>query len=382
MRQSMEHTHRRRARSAFGALKAIGLVLGLSAALGLVACEKSGKELMIEADQALQAGDVERAERALGEAAAKEPDSFQVPILRSKIYSAKKEYERAEQELDALWKAQRLDEEKLTTEQKRIRQLVGEQYYPDLYREWSESIDPKASPQKYEEVLSKGVERYPKGPLLKTMLAGFYQDRGEELIAQGKKEEGAELFDKIVALRIVLPGSDQDFAARAETLRQEARAERITSRFEGQLLPELKRAERYDEANKLVLFKAEGEVDRRAKPEEALQAAEAQIAQQINEATRLIGELPEGAPYGAPTKTEFYKVVESDFKRGAYAVTASFPEQQLKEYARYVLDRQTKQGEAKRAEPGEAPPAAAPGEAPRQGADQGVVEADQGVAAP
>lgn len=310
----------------------------LSGALLVMGCEKSAKELMLEADSAIQKGDLERAEQVLGEAMKKAPDNYQAQILQAQLFVQKKQYKEAEDKLVAVWEGQKLGEEKLTTEQKRIKQLMDEQYFPDLYREWAESMDRDANPQKFEEVVNKGLKYDVKNRRLNSMLVDFLQARGEQLVKDGKKAEAADAFARVGEL-YTTSKTRKEATARAEALREEVKAERIAQRFEQELKPALVKDERYDAQNKLVLFMVEGEIDRRGTPEEALAAAEPLIAAKIDEAARSLSEVPENIKLGAPTKTEFFKIVESDFKRGAYKVVASFPEDQLKAYARFALTR-------------------------------------------
>lgn len=310
----------------------------LSGSLLVMGCDKSAKELMLEADSAIQQGDLERAEKTLDEAMKKEPGSYQAQILKAQLFVKKKQYKEAEDQLLAVWTEQKLEDAKLTTEQKSIKQLMNEQYFPDLYREWAESMDRQANPQKFEEVVNKGLKYDVKNRRLNTMLVDFLQERGEKLVKEGKKSEAADAFARVGEL-YTTSKTRKEASARAEALREELKAERIAQRFEQELKPALVKDERYDAENKLVLFVAEGEIDRRGTPEEALAAAEPLLAAQIDAAARQLSEVSETIKLGAPTKTEFYKVVESEFKRGAYKVVASFPEDQLKAYARFAITR-------------------------------------------
>lgn len=318
--------------------KRLGMACMLSGVLVLGACDKSAKDLMMEADSALQQGDLDRAEKALDEAMKKDSKSFQGPIIRAQIYSAKKEYEKAEQEFVKLWNERQLDGDKLSTEQKRIRGLIKDDYYPKLYQEWSESIDAKANPQKYEEVLSKGLKYDKNSPRLNTLLVDFYNARGEELLTQSKKLEAADIFDKVGGL-LTTTSIRKEAKSRAAALREEALVDQIAQRFEQDLKPKLVAAELYDAENKMAIFKAEGEINRRGTPEEALAAAAPTIAAQINAAAKLIGGFGDDVKLGDPTKAGSYKIVESEFKRGVYMVKGGLSEAELKEYAKYVIDR-------------------------------------------
>lgn len=323
----------------------------LSGALFVTGCEKSAKDLMIEADSALQAGNVDRAESVLEEALKKEPNSSQAIILRSQVDVKKKQYKEAEERLLALWsklESEKPSNDKEKIEQKRIRQLMEESYFPDLYRDWADSMDKNANPQKFEEVVSKGLKYDTKNPRLNTMLVDFLQERGEKLVAEGKKKEAADVFDKVGNL-YALPKIRKEATARAAALRDEVEVEEIAQRFEQDLKPALVKDELYDAENKVIFFVAEGSIDRRGTPEEALAAAEPLLSAKIDAATRKIANVPEDVKLGAPTKTEFFKVVESEFKRGDFKVKASFPEEQLKAYARFAIDRlEKKQEEAKK----------------------------------
>ncbi len=353
--------------------KSLGVACMLAGALTLGACDKTAKDLMLEADSALQAGELDRAEKTLDEAMKKDSSSFQGPILRSQIYSAKKEYEKAEQELTKLWESRKLDGDKLTTEQKRIRGLMEEEYFPNLYRDWGDAIDAKANPQKYEEVLNKGLKYDKKNPRLNTLLVEFYNQRGEELVAQKKKTEAADIFAKIGELYTTSKNRNEA-EARAAALREEVIVEQIDQRFEQELKPKLVAAELYDAENKVAMFVVEGEVDRRATPEDALAASEPLISAQINEAARTLSGITGDVKMGAPTKlTDIYKVVESEFKRGQYKVKGSFPEKELKQYARDLIRREKDAKAAKDGKKAEAP-AVKDEKKPAEG-DQGTKDA-------
>lgn len=175
-------------------------VLLLSATLALSACEKSAKEKLSEAYSAIQSKDADRAEAAIKDALAKEPDAEQAPVLMAQVHRLRAQYEKAEQELDGAWKKNSLDGDKLSTQQKRMKQLFTEEYYPELYREWAESIDAVANPQKFEEIVLKGLKHEKDDKYLNTMLVEFYGKYAEKLIEQGKKAQGADTLEKIKPL--------------------------------------------------------------------------------------------------------------------------------------------------------------------------------------
>ena len=210
----------------------------LSATLALSACEKSAKEKLSEAYSAIQSKDADRAEAAIKDALAKEPDAEQAPVLMAQVHRLRAQYEKAEQELDGAWKKNSLDGDKLSTQQKRMKQLFTEEYYPELYREWAESIDAVANPQKFEEIVLKGLKHEKDDKYLNTMLVEFYGKYAEKLIEQGKKAQGADTLEKIKPL-YTSSKIRNEALTRASALRLEVYREGAQARFDTSIKPKL-----------------------------------------------------------------------------------------------------------------------------------------------
>lgn len=314
----------------------------LSATLALSACEKSAKEKLSEAYSAIQSKDADRAEAAIKDALAKEPDAEQAPVLMAQVHRLRTQYEKAEQELDGAWKKNSLDGDKLSTQQKRMKQLFTEEYYPELYREWAESIDAVANPQKFEEIVLKGLEHEKDDKYLNTMLVEFYGKYAEKLIEQGKKAQGADTLEKIKPL-YTSSKIRNEALTRASALRLEVYREGAQARFDSSIKPKLVEAELFDAENNAALVLVQMELERKVTEEEAKPLALAEASKQIEAMIREVGQLAPEVSLGVVTKVDAYKELEVEYKRGSIMLKSSFSVPGLIEYARVAKKRFEKQ---------------------------------------
>lgn len=314
----------------------------LSATLALSACEKSAKEKLSEAYSAIQSKDADRAEAAIKDALAKEPDAEQAPVLMAQVHRLRAQYEKAEQELDGAWKKNSLDGDKLSTQQKRMKQLFTEEYYPELYREWAESIDAVANPQKFEEIVLKGLKHEKDDKYLNTMLVEFYGKYAEKLIEQGKKAQGADTLEKIKPL-YTSSKIRNEALTRASALRLEVYREGAQARFDTSIKPKLVEAELFDAENNAAIVLVQMEIDRKLTEEEAKPLALAETSKQIEAMIREVGQLAPEVPLGVVTKVDAYKELETEYKRGSVMLKSSFSVPGLIEYARVAKKRFEKQ---------------------------------------
>lgn len=321
----------RRSRAMMGALL-------LSATMLFGGCEKSASEHLAVADSAIKKGEPDRAEESIKQALAKDPDNKEAKLRMVQVHILRKQYEKAEAVLDEMWKAQGGDEEKLSTQQKIIKNRLKKENYPTLYREWADSMDATANPQKYEEIVRKGLVYDEKDNRMNTMLVNFYLKRGEQLIVEGKKEQAAQTFEKIYPL-LTTSKTRNESQERASKLRKEVYAEATTQRFEKEQLPKLVAAQRFVEQDKTILFMVEGEYDKKLSDEQAKAIALRDINAQINGFVLQVGALPAQTATGAAYKLEGVQIVEEEYKRGAYTLKVSAPLDSLMAYTMLVKSR-------------------------------------------
>lgn len=315
-------------------MAAMALCFSLSGAIG---CEKSAREHLAVAESALQKGEADRAEAELKTALDKDPKLEEAKLRMTQVHMLRKQYDKAEQSLDAFWKEHGLDGENLPTD-KKVKKSRLEAEYQTLYRQWAESIDAKANPQKFEEIVKKGLEFNKSDTLMNTMLVNHYLALGEQLIEQGKKKEAAETFDKIYPL-YTSSKTRNESQDRAEKLRKEVYATETAVRFEKEHKPKLVEAERWDEEKKTILFQVEGEYDRNLDDEQAKALALQAVSQQMNGLVLQVGAMPADTNVGAAHKLEGVTVVEEEIKRGNYKLVVSAPLDTLMDYTMLVNAR-------------------------------------------
>lgn len=315
-------------------MAAMALCVSLAGAVG---CEKSAKEHLAVAESAIQKGEPDRAEVELKTALDKDPKLEEAKLRMTQVHMLRKQYDKAEQSLDAFWKEHGLDGENLPTE-KKIKKSRLETEYQTLYRQWAESIDAKANPQKFEEVVKKGLEFNKSDTLMNTMLVDHYLALGERQIEEGKKKEAADTFEKIYPL-YTSSKTRNESQERAENLRKEVYATETKARFEKEHKPKLVEAERWNEEKKAILFKVEGEYDRNLPDEQAKLLALQGISQQMNGFVLQVGAMPADTNVGAAHKLEGIEVVEEEIKRGNYKLTVAAPVETLMDYTMLVHAR-------------------------------------------
>ena len=274
-----------------------------------------------------------------------------------------------------------LDKDKLSTKQEALKRRLAEEHYTALYREWAESIDADKNPQKYQEVLEKGLEYEPKNRMLNTLLVDFYEARAEDLIEQGKKAEAAEMLDKISDLYTM---SDRRSAAteRATRLREELFLEKATAALE-EAKKKLIEEERWIAEEEAVLFTIEAEVDRRLEDEQARKVALVQLSKAVNDFVRQVAQLEEDTPMGLAFKLEGVEILEEENRRGTYTLKASFPAETLIAYGLAARKRaQAEADEEKKGDGAEGGEAKEDGEAKKEGGGEAAEgEAAEGEAA-
>jgi cytochrome c-type biogenesis protein CcmH/NrfG len=234
----------------------IALAVALSS-LVMTGCEPSTKDHLRKAKAAVLAENPEKAEEHLNPVLEAEPDNFEAKRLMGQVHRLDEDFAKAEEKLQALWEENGFDKEgeKLETEQKQRKQLL-EDDFSTLYKEWADTLDGKENPEQFEEVVNKGLEIDPNSNRLNTLLVDFYQAQGERLVEQGKKQEAADTFEKVLDLR-TMGDVRESVKERVSNLRFEAHKEKAYKYFNEQAKPELVKEERYDEENKAVKFERE-----------------------------------------------------------------------------------------------------------------------------
>lgn len=317
----------------------------LCCALSLSACEKTGKELLREASTSIAQKKPDEAEKTLALALKRDPSLLgNVQRQQSRVYVMRKEYDQAERVLLERWNDQSLDTKDLNTKQKQERQLLAD-LLTDLYRTWAESIDAKAQPKKYEEVLTKGIKRDANNPRLNTLLVDFYFEHAEKLIQQKSKADAAAMLDKIYELRTT-PQRRAESKTRASNLRVEVYNDATQARFDETIKPKLVEENRYDETRRLVLFPIESDVDRRLKPgreedeKAALVLASKDLDERIEAMVRTVHAFDQDVKLtGRPKNVE---IMEKKLERGKYTLKASIPLSDIVYYGRIMKQRDDK----------------------------------------
>src|SRR5690606_26812123 len=192
-----------------------------------------------EGRAALAAKNPDLAETRLNEALQADPNMIEARRLMIDVHLLRDDYPRAEESLLALWNNLGFDRPvtQIPPEERSNRQLMADQFN-DLYRRWAENISPTEEPEKFEEVVKKGIERNPRSARLNTMLVDFYKEQAEKLLERGEKLKAAEKLEQIPDL-LTLPTTRQAAITRAETLRREAFMDAALARFEAEFKPEL-----------------------------------------------------------------------------------------------------------------------------------------------
>lgn len=238
-----------------------GLLCLLVAAAG---CKDDPRDKLREGRQAIAAQNADLAESRLTEALQADPNLIEARRLMADVHILRGDFQKAEEALEALWKSQGFDNDsaQLEPEQRRHRQLINEQL-SDLYRRWAEALDSKENPDKFEEVLRKGVDKDPRSTRLNTLLVDHFLERGERYLEKGEKVKAAEEFEKVGGPGIrTFSQRRQEAMSRAANLRREAFTESATRRFESEIKAELVEAERFDEESGRILLLVERDFGR------------------------------------------------------------------------------------------------------------------------
>lgn len=343
-------------------------------------CEKSAKEIAVEGKAALAAGKPDRAEEALKQALAKDPTLVEAERDLIRVHIARKDFDKAEAAALELGKKQGLDGDPkaLSTEKKSQRQFHDE-LLVSLYKDWADSLDAVKNPQKLEEVALKGLERDPKDVRLNTILVDLYLVSADALVKDGKKQEAAQTYEKILGLR-TMPEQRTKAQQSSRRLREEAFRDAAQARFDAEIKPGLVTAGLFDADKALVMVSVALTVDKGLKPNKPEDVSKARVLAlpQVDAAIKAIALKMGGLPADTDTSGTQFKdiqVVEEKLERGgAFTLKASVPFKELMEYAQFMDKRaqkaEEKKGEDKKPEepkPAEEAPAEAPvkeGEAP------------------
>ncbi|MFU8805796.1 MAG: tetratricopeptide repeat protein [Bradymonadaceae bacterium] len=310
-------------RTKWHAVALVGLLCLLVAAMG---CQDSPKDKLREGRSAIAAQNPDVAEARLNEALAADPNLIEARRLMADVHILRGDFQKAEETLQTLWTGHGFekDDAQLQPEQRRHRQLINDQFSA-LYRGWAEALDSKENPDKFEEVLRKGLERDARSTRLNTLLVDHYSSRAERYIEQGEKVKAAEELEKIAGPGIrTFTERRQEANSRAANLRREAFVEAAKKRFESEIKPELVDAERFDEESGRILITVENEFPRRMSDvEQARAQTSPQLAPLIGALVVRIGGLGEDADMKKFTTPEI-GIMDEDLTRGQYSLSAAF----------------------------------------------------------
>jgi hypothetical protein len=232
------------------------LVMGVFAA-ATTGCEKSPKDKLRTAKAAVLNEKPDQADDLLKAVLEAEPDNFDAKRLKGRVHQLRGDFAKSEEQLRGLWKAQGFGKEAqdLSTEQKSQKQFL-EDDLTGLYLAWSESMDAKENPAKFEEIAKKGLAIDKKKPRLNSMLVSFYENRAKKLVEEGNKLEAADAYDQILELR-AMPQKRDTARERAGNLRFEVNREQMLSFFNDKAKAKFQQQERYNDDKKLLLIALE-----------------------------------------------------------------------------------------------------------------------------
>lgn len=293
-------------------------------------CKDHPKDKLREGRAALAAKNPDLAETRLNEALQADPNMIEARRLMIDVHLLRDDYPRAEESLLALWNNLGFDRPvtQIPPEERSNRQLMADQFN-DLYRRWAENISPTEEPEKFEEVVKKGIERNPRSARLNTMLVDFYKEQAEKLLERGEKLKAAEKLEQIPDL-LTLPTTRQAAITRAETLRREAFMDAALARFEAELKPDLLASQQFDAERNAVLLTLAHPVSRRllpANPEDRAQAlaqTREALTPLIAELAAKIGNLPPDTDPAAFAELP-YEIRSENFVRGTFTLVAAIP---------------------------------------------------------
>lgn len=277
-------------------------VCGLVFAFGTLAvgCEKTAKEKLAEARVLLANDKPEESIELLEEVLEEQPDNFDAKRRTAEAYAQRGEFKRAEEKLDELWEERGFDGEDLSKREINYKELMNSQYV-EFYKNWAEEIDAESEPEKYVEVLEKGLEYDDRDLDLNMMLARHYWKKGQKLEDKDEKKKAAEAYEKIRELR-TRRGWDKRSEARekARSLRVEFFEAEGRKRFDENgrdVVSELEGLE-YDEEEDVIVIDSDEEVPRALNPNNDEHAQKAQqiafigLINKLRQVTLAIAGLP------------------------------------------------------------------------------------------
>ena len=321
------------------------------------------------------------AQEAFEKVLAKDPENLEARRLMAEVYRLQGDFAQAEKQLMEIWEKQGFGEEgkDLAPEQKSLRGRMSQQL-EDVYIEWADSIEPAEEPQKFDEIVKKGLERDPKNTRLHTMMVEHLMDRAERLVEEGKKLEAADAFEAVLNYR-TLPSQRDEADERAGNLRLEVFSNRVRDSFERELKPRLVEEKAWSDERKAVSVAIEAEVDRSLNPrsDEDVKRARTQarpavalgLGATIARMTGVQIEQADMEKLGWPK----HALDSEDFRRGRYGVKAYVALDDAIAYAFQAAERDrraeaaSKDGE-ERAKDG--------GEEPSSDVDAGAAKSDVG----
>lgn len=304
----------------------LSVLVMLVCAATFTACESSPQDKMREARSAIVTGNADLAEERLREVLEADPGSFEAKRLMASVHAVRKDYERAEEALLNLWEEEGLGGEGDFTDVQRQQRVLLRDQFNDLYRRWVDHLDPAQEPEKFEEVVLKGLERDGRNTRFNALLVDFYQERADRFVERNEKIRAAEELEKINNLR-TFPDIRRAARERSENLRREAFTAQARERFEENLQPELMESNSYDPEKEQVRLTISQPVDRRLDPgsDEARQQARTMatraIAPQVAQlAIALTHTSFEDVDLSALSLPEM-SIEDENFRRGTYEMT-------------------------------------------------------------
>lgn len=353
------------------------------------ACKKTPEQKLRRAKVLLtQESKPDSAEEKLQAVLEEEPDHIEAKRLMAKVHRLRGEYEQAEEKLDKLWEKHDFADEgqQLSGRLRNARELIRAEY-SDLYRDWASEIEPQKRPDRYVEVLNKGLE-YSENDVnleISMELATFYWRRGQKLVEQGDKKEAAETFSKIRDLRTRRGWKKRETAlSRARELRLEFFEEEARERFEndgGALIAELEGLE-LDDSKETIRIEFTQNVDRQLDPdvdedrEKAKRMAFVALVDKLRKLSLTLSGLSKDTDLrkiGTDRAKEIllgYLEFDEEgrtFRRGRYEISATLP---VEKAIRMAYDVKTAYEEADEAGDAAGTPEAA-GEGPEESPDAG-----------
>ena len=285
----------------------VGLVL--AAALVVAAatgCEQGPREKLLEAKTNLQQeSKLEETEQLLEDVLEDDSENLEAERLLAEVYQLRGEYRRAEEQLEQIWKRHDFDDDRAerSAELKSTRELLRTQFV-SLYTAWAENLEPTQQPEKFADVVRRGLDYDPKEMELNEMLVDYYWNRGQRLVEQDEKKEAAETFDKIRDLR-TRRGDDRRQRARkkARELRLEFFKHEGRRRFDEQGTDIIGRLDGLNvgDGGETIVLDLEQEVDYRLDPDDEEDANKARqmafigLVEKLRALTIAIAGLPDDA---------------------------------------------------------------------------------------